>query len=260
MTSSPKLPLKRFYSTREAPCPYLSGQLERKVFTELDGDDRDPVHTHEALTAAGFRRSHSIAYKPVCEGCSACIPVRVRVAEFIPTRSMRRVITRNRLFTAVEQPAFASTEQYEIFARYVASRHGDGGMAEMDFVDYVAMIEETPIETSIVEFRDSCGVLQAAALTDYLRDGLSMVYSFFDPACERQSLGTYMILWHVATAVERNLDYLYLGYWIKDSQKMSYKTRFKPVEGLLTNTWTHLSIEDQSISGSALPNDENAGA
>ena len=244
MTSSSKLPLKRFYSTREAPCPYLSDQLERKVFTELDSDERDPVHMHEALTAAGFRRSHSIAYKPVCETCTACIPVRVRVAEFEPTRSMRRVILANQHLYADERPAFASTEQFEVFARYVASRHGEGGMADMDFPDYVAMVEETPIETSIVEYRDSRGTLQAAALTDYLQDGLSMVYSFFDPACTRQSLGTFMILWHIATAVELGLDYLYLGYWIKDSQKMSYKTRFKPVERLVTNKWATISSDD----------------
>ena len=244
MTSSPKLPLKRFYSTREAPCPYLSGQLERKVFTELDCDERDPVHMHEALTAAGFRRSHSIAYKPVCENCSACIPVRVRVAEFVPTRSMRRVIMQNRHLTTDERPAFASNEQYDVFTKYVTARHGDGGMAEMDHADYVAMIEETPIDTSIVEFRDGRGILQAAALTDSLQDGLSMVYSFFDPDCARQSLGTFMILWHIATAIERGLDYLYLGYWIKDSQKMSYKTRFKPVEGLETNEWAPVDTID----------------
>ena len=244
MTSSSKLPFKRFYSTREAPCPYLSGQLERKVFTELDSDERDPVHMHEALTAAGFRRSHSIAYKPVCESCTACVPVRVRVKEFAASKSMRRIIMANRHLSPDERPATASFEQYEVFARYVESRHGDGGMADMDFPDYVAMVEETPIETSIIEFRNDQGVLQAGALTDYLQDGLSMVYSFFEPDCARQSLGTFMVLWHIATAIERNLDYLYLGYWIKDSQKMSYKTRFKPAEGLIANKWSPILGEE----------------
>lgn len=243
MTSSPTLPPKRFYSTREAPCPYLSGRLERKVFTELDRDDRDPVHTHEALTAAGFRRSHGIAYKPVCENCSACVPVRVRVADFVPTRSMRRVLLANRHLVADERPAFASPEQYRIFARYVSSRHGDGGMAEMGLGDYVAMVEETPIETSMTEYRDDGGTLVAAALTDHLQDGLSMVYSFFDPSCGRQSLGTFMILRHIAAAAERGLDHLYLGYWIRGSRKMAYKVRFQPIEGLTANRWAALAAD-----------------
>jgi len=237
MTPSLTLPLKRFYSTREAPCPYLSDQLERKVFTELDSDELDPLQMHEALTAAGFRRSHGIAYKPICKNCSACIPVRVRVAEFTPTRSMRRVLLANQHLVADEQPAFASSDQYEIFAKYVSSRHGESGMANMTFADYTAMVEESPIETSIVEYRDNSGVLLGAALIDYLQDGISMVYSFFDPACTRQSLGTFMILWHIDTAVVRGLDYLYLGYWIQNSRKMGYKVRFQPIEGLINNQW-----------------------
>ena len=244
MTSRPTLPLKRFYSTREAPCPYLSGRLERKVFTELNGDERNPMHMHEALTAAGFRRSHGIAYKPMCENCSACVPVRVRVADFVPTRSMRRVVLANRHLVAAERPAFASREQYEIFARYVSSRHGDGGMAGMTGGDYAAMVEETPIETSMTEYRDGGGTLVAAALADHLQDGLSMVYSFFDPSRARQSLGTFMILWHIAAAAERGLDYLYLGYWIRDSRKMAYKVRFQPIEGLLTDRWAPLPALD----------------
>ena len=238
MTPSLTLPLKRFYSTREAPCPYISDQLERKVFTELDSEGCAADHMHEALTAAGFRRSHGIAYKPICKTCSACIPVRVQVAEFTPTRSMRRVLLANQHLVADEQPAFASSDQYEIFAKYVSSRHGESGMAAMNFADYTAMVEESPIETSIVEYRDNSGVLVGAALIDYLEDGLSMVYSFFDPACRRQSLGTFMILWHIAIAVERGLDHLYLGYWIRNSRKMSYKVRFQPIEGLINNQWT----------------------
>ena len=229
--------MKRFYSTREAPCPYISDKLERKVFTELDSDEREPVQIHEALTAAGFRRSHGIAYKPICKNCSACIPVRVRVAEFTPTRSMRRVLLANQHLVADEKPAYASSDQYEIFAKYVSSRHAESGMADMNFADYTAMVEESPIETSIVEYRDNSGVLVGAALIDHLKDGLSMVYSFFDPACTRQSLGTFMILWHITTAVERGLDYVYLGYWIQNSRKMGYKVRFQPIEGLITNQW-----------------------
>ncbi len=244
MTSSPKLPLKRFYSTREAPCPYLSGRLERKVFTELDSDERDPVHMHEALTAAGFRRSHGIAYKPVCGNCSACVPVRVRVAQFVPTKSMRRVLLANRHLIADERPAFASSEQYGIFAKYVSCRHGDSGMADMEVPAYTAMVEETPIETTMIEYRDESGTLVAAALTDYLQDGLSMVYSFFDPACKRRSLGTFMILWHIAAAAERGLDYLYLGYWVRGSRKMAYKVRFRPIEGLMTNQWAPITAVD----------------
>lgn len=241
MTSGPTLPLKRFYSTRQSPCPYLPDRLERKVFTELVGTEREPDDLHETLTTAGFRRSHGIAYKPICQGCNECVPVRVPVATFAPTPSMRRVLANNRTLRAIETPTVATREQFDLFARYEASRHADGGMASMDFDDYQAMVEESPIRTEIYEFRASDGALRAVALTDVLRDGYSMVYSFFDPDQANSSPGTFMILWHLRRAVERNVAYVYLGYWIRESRKMAYKARFRPLERLGPAGWERLS-------------------
>ena len=238
MTSGLALPLKRFYSTRQAPCPYLPDRLERKVFTELVGGDREPEALHETLTAAGFRRSHGIAYKPICQGCDSCVPVRVRTAEFEPNPSLRRVLIRNAEIAVAETGALATPEQFDLFARYEQARHAEGGMASMDFDDYQAMVEESPIQTSLFEFRDPDGKLIAVALTDVMQDGLSMVYSFFEPGMARRSLGTYMILWHIHFAVGRGSTYLYLGYWIKESRKMAYKGRFTPLERLGPDGWT----------------------
>jgi arginine-tRNA-protein transferase len=182
-----------------------------------------------------------IAYRPACEGCSACVSVRIGVADFEPSRSQRRVVRRNDELSRSEVPAEATREQFALLRTYLDSRHAGGGMSDMGLFDYVAMVEETPVETHIVEYRDrSDGQLMACALTDVLRDGLSMVYSFFHPGEDARSLGTYMILDHIAAARKRNLPYVYLGYWINGSDKMDYKSRFRPLEALGPNGWAKL--------------------
>ena len=220
----------RFFATPTAPCPYLPERVERKLFTPLVGTD--PNGLHDMLSASGFRRSQSIVYKPACEGCRACVPVRVRVRDFHPSRSLRRTEGRNADLLAVEQPPLATSEQYALFRRYQRSRHADSGMAGMDFGDYQDMVEDTTVDTVVVEFRDHGGVLRGACLTDHMGDGYSLCYSFFDPDAARRSLGSYVVLWHVREAQRRALPYVYLGYWIAESPKMSYKTRFRPLEGL----------------------------
>lgn len=217
------------------PCPYLEGRQERLIFARLDG--MQPAALHNVLAHAGFRRSHNIVYRPDCETCSACVPVRVRARHFRPTRSQRRVIARNRDLTASVVPAKATPLHFRQFARYQASRHADGSMAEMDFDEYVAMVENTPVQTMLIEYRTADGVLCGVGLTDHLKDGLSMVYSFFEPSQHRRSLGTYIILDHIRRAASMGLDYVYLGYWIGDSGKMSYKTRFRPLEMLGRSGW-----------------------
>ena len=227
--------LQFFFGTLPQPCPYLPDRMESKIVTELAGVRARSLH--EELSRAGFRRSHRLAYKPACTGCRACIPVRVRVADFSPSRSLRRVWRRNGDLTAEETPARASAEQFAVFARYQQWRHGDGGMAAMNFSDYRAMVEETPIDTMLVEFRDGDGRFFGASLTDRLSDGLSGVYKFFDPAERQRSAGTYIVLWHIERARALGLAYVYLGYWIADCRKMSYKARFRPIEALGPDGW-----------------------
>ena len=162
-----------FYTTAPLPCPYLAGRTERKVVTEITGPDADSLH--DRLSRAGFRRSHNIAYAPVCPSCQACVPIRIPVATFQPGRTLRRIARANASMEGFEVPARATAEQFQLFQRYQQSRHGEGDMATMSFYDYRAMVEDTPIETFIVEFRDPDDRLVGACLTDKLGDGLSAV-------------------------------------------------------------------------------------
>ena len=237
--SSPKRP-HYFFTTAPLPCPYIPGRLERKIVTELTGPDAEELH--ESLSRAGFRRSHSIAYTPACPGCSACIPVRIRVEGFTPDRTMRKVSRRNEHLTAMPVNAKATAEQFRLFARYQESRHSGGDMALMGFYDYRSMIEDSTIDSFLVEFRGADGMLKAAILVDRMSDGLSAVYSFYDPVLTELSLGTYMILWLVEEAERQELPYVYLGYWIAESNKMAYKARFQPLEAYSTEGWLPLEL------------------
>jgi len=232
-------PLTYFYLSRPAPCPYLAGREEQMVFTDLASAD-DPAALHDQLSRAGFRRSQAIAYKPNCRGCGACVPVRVPVAAFEPTRSQRRLARRNADVAGRELPAVALSEHFQLFRRYIRSRHGDGGMAGMSFDDYRAMVQESPVSTRLIEFRDDAGALYGVCLTDALDDGLSLVYSFFEPARETDSPGSFIITWHIQEARRRGLPFVYLGYWIDGSRKMAYKVRFRPVEALGPEGWRRL--------------------
>ncbi len=230
-----------FFATAPLPCPYLPGRLERRVVTELVG--RDASALHDRLSLAGFRRSHNIAYAPACPGCQACVAVRIRVDSFRPSRSQRRVWRRNRGVTATETQPNATGEQYAVFSDYQDSRHGGGDMAKMEFLDYQALIEETPVDTSLVEFRDGDSNLLAACLMDRVENGLSAVYSFFRPELDRLSLGTYMILWMVERARQMALAHVYLGYWIGGCDKMSYKSQFQPLEARTPDGWRRLAAD-----------------
>lgn len=234
-------PLKRpqfFFTTAPLPCPYLPDRLERKIVTELSGPGAESLH--EGLARAGFRRSHSIAYAPACPGCRACVPVRVVVKDFKRQRTLARTWRENQDLLAVKVPARASNEQFDLFTRYQQSRHTGSDMALMGFYEYSAMVEDSPIDTFIVEFRDNMGALQAVCLTDRTSDGLSAVYSFFETRSKRQGLGNYIVLWLIAHARKLDLPYVYLGYWIADSAKMAYKARFQPMEALGATGWARM--------------------
>lgn len=233
--------LQHFYRSGPLPCPYLPGRVERKLFTRLNGGDAQALNT--TLSQAGFRRSHDIVYRPVCPGCRACVPVRIPVATFVPSRTMRRTWAANTDLMAGTTPALATDEQFALFLRYQQHRHGDSDMARMSRLDYGSMIEEGSTGAALIEFRDGSDTLQAAALVDVLEDGLSAVYSFYDPDEPERSLGTYVILALVEEARQRGLDHVYLGYWIAQSRKMAYKARFQPLEALTDTGWAPLPPE-----------------
>lgn len=228
-----------FFTTTPLPCPYLDGRTERRMVTELMGGDAADLN--DRLSLAGFRRSHTIAYTPVCDTCSACVSVRVPVREFRPSKTQRRIFNRNADLTAQECAPVASAEQYALFNHYIQTRHGDGDMAMMGEADFRALVEETPVRSSLVEFRDAEGTLVAGCLTDRLHDGLSAVYSFFDPAQTARSLGTFMVLWLIDRAHLKGLDHVYLGYWVQGSAKMDYKRNFRPLEGYTPGGWKRLA-------------------
>jgi arginyl-tRNA--protein-N-Asp/Glu arginylyltransferase len=235
--------LPQFFLTPGGPCPYLPGRIERKLFARLAGPLAQQLN--EALTHSGFRRSQMIAYRPACDGCAACVSVRIVAKAFVPSRGQRRILKRNSDLVRQQVKAEATREQFALLRTYLDSRHAGGGMSDMGLFDYVAMVEETPVETHVVEYRRRArsavvGPLLACALTDVLRDGLSMVYSFYHPGEVSRSLGTHMILDHIAEARRRGLPYVYLGYWIKGSPKMDYKAKFAPIEALRPEGWVRL--------------------
>lgn len=235
----------QFYLTAPAPCPYIKGNEERKVFTHLVGERAPQVN--DMLSQGGFRRSQNIAYRPACEGCKACVSVRVLIDEFTPKKSFKRILNKNDGLIGKKQAAAPTIEQFSLFRKYLDHRHLEGGMAEMTSLDYAMMVEDTHVNTMVIEYRrrgpdsgitgEGEGPLVAVALTDILANGLSMVYSFFDTESEFSSLGTYMILDHFRRARKLGLPYVYLGYWVEGSQKMDYKQRFLPQEHLVSSGW-----------------------
>ncbi len=228
-------PLQQFFATSPIACPYVPGRAERKLIVELGGG-RSAVF-YDDLSRAGFRRSHRFAYRPACRACSSCVPVRIAVDRFAHTRSTRRIGNLNRDLGAAIIRARATPEQFRLFQAYQRRRHGDSDMAAMSYGDYRGMVEDTPIRTEIVEFRDPTGALVAAALIDRLDDGVSAVYSFYDPQQPKRSLGTWSILWLVEECRRRGRPFVYLGYWIADSPKMAYKARFPALERLAAGGW-----------------------
>ena len=238
----------RFFLTAPSPCPYLPERYERKVFAHLPLSDGATVN--DSLTQVGFRRSQNIAYRPACESCSACVSARIPAGDYIFSRSERKIIARNEDLERHLVEAEATMEQFDLLRRYLTTRHADGGMAEMAWPDYVAMVEDTAVRTHIIEYRQKSqdggpGDLVACALVDLMSDGLSLVYSFYDPTLTRRSLGSFVILDHVIQAGLTEMPYVYLGYWVRGSEKMDYKVRFSPIELLRPEGWSLISARDR---------------
>ncbi len=230
--------------------------MERKLFTALQGDHAEKLN--DALSKQGFRRSQNVLYRPSCSECSACMSARIRVADFGPSRSQTRVLRRNADLKREATSPWATEDQYGLFRRYLDNRHSDGGMADMDIFEFAAMIEETPVRSRVVEYTAPAApgtrrrALVAVCLTDVLDDGLSMVYSFYDPDRVQDSLGTHIILDHVEIAREAGLPYVYLGYWVPGSRKMGYKANFAALEVYQGGTW-HAIGDPQSYSSQTHP-------
>jgi arginyl-tRNA--protein-N-Asp/Glu arginylyltransferase len=236
-----QIPLRHFFATPPTPCPYIDGKLERKVVTLLAAED--PNRLHDALSQAGFRRSQDLAYRPACDDCNACVPVRVPVATFVPNRTQRRILADTAGVAGRELPPLATREHYLLFRRYILSRHAGGGMADMDYADYRAMVEDSPVSTVLTEFREADNRLFGVCLTDRMGDGVSLVYSFYEPDFADRSPGTAMILHQIRRVHDQGRPFVYLGYWIAASRKMAYKRNFRPLESLSADGWKPLADE-----------------
>ena len=240
----------QFFVTSPQHCPYLEGQMERKLFTTLKSQDAEKLNN--SLTQQGFRRSQNIIYRPSCINCTACLSVRINVNIFQPSKSQKRILQRNRHLVRNIKQAIATEESYDLFCRYLTSRHPNGGMADMENSEFQDMIEDTPVQSHLIEYReiDNCELI-AVSTTDLLQDGVSMIYSFFSPTQSKQSLGTFMILDHVELAQQHKLQYVYLGYWVPGSKKMSYKSKFSGLEVFIGGKWQRLNNIDffSTLSG-----------
>ncbi len=218
------------------------------MFTELTGPHANELN--DALGRIGFRRSQGVAYRPSCAGCTACVSVRVVTAEFVPNATQRKLLKRNGDVEVTACKAWATDEQFQLLRRYLGTRHPGGGMAGMDEDDYADMIEHSPVNSVIVEYREPSvdgvpGALIGACLTDRQADGLSMVYSFFAADEDgRPGFGNFIIMDHILRARDAGLPYVYLGYWVKGSPRMEYKTRYRPLEVLGPAGWRRLEDAD----------------
>jgi len=228
----------KFYATQVHDCSYLPGRDAVTLFA----DPAAPMDTstYSALARLGFRRSGGHVYRPHCPGCNACVPVRIPVAEFRPDRSQRRTWARNTDLRVIPRAPEFDAEHFDLYQRYLASRHPGGGMDGGDAEDYLRFVTSDWSDTGLYEFRDG-GRLLGVAAVDHLVDGLSAVYTFFEPEEKRRALGVWSVLWQVDEARRRGLPWLYLGYWIGESPKMAYKTRYRPLQGYDGHEWKNIA-------------------
>ncbi len=223
----------RFNLTEPDACPYIDGEIEQKIYLKLDENTR---HLHDMLNQYGFRRTQNYIYRPHCPHCTACMSMRIPVAHFTLSKSLRRVSNKNKDLHKSTK-TYGTPEQFDLLNTYLNARHYNAGMNDITLDSYYNMIKGHSGLTQLTEYRSEDGTLRACALVDYLADGMSMVYSFFDPNFSKRSCGTFMILDHLQTCSQQALSYLYLGYWVDNSHKMAYKLRFKPLEIFNNNKW-----------------------
>ncbi len=231
----------QFYLTTAYPCSYLPDQLARSQVATPGFLVTTSIYSE--LVRRGFRRSGTFTYRPRCDACRACVPVRVVVASFVPNRVQRRVAKRHNGMETSLHALKDSEEHFDLYQRYQSARHRDEGMESDSHEQYRNFLLHSHVDSMLVEFREN-GVLRMVSIIDILEDGLSSVYTFYDPDVARASFGTYNILWQAELCRKLELDYLYLGYWIKESGKMTYKANFRPLQGLIRGEWQALSFAD----------------
>lgn len=226
----------KFYKTSPAPCPYLADRFETKILTPLTGSD--PENLYMGLLLSGFRRSQTVAYRPICQNCSACQSIRIIVDDFRPNKAQKRILKKNNFLYPKVAPPHLQSYHYDLYEKYIHNRHPDGEMSRMSYKDIESMIEQTTIDTVIVEYRHmDTQEIYGWVLTDLTAFGPSMVYSVYNPEYTKNSLGIYAILQHIEFALQLGTPYLFLGYWIEEDPKMSYKTNFKPYQVHINNKW-----------------------
>ena len=240
----------QLYSTASYPCSYLPGLQARSLVATPP--HRIDTEAYGQLLRQGFRRSGFITYRPDCEHCHACIPVRVPVDQFAPNRNQRRCLKRHGNLTVRELPLADFDEHFALYQRYQAARHAGGGMDRDGREQYKDFILQSTVDTRLIEFSEN-GQLRMISVIDVVSDGLSSVYTFYDPDAAHASFGTYSILWQIAQCQANHLPYLYLGYWIRDSHKMGYKANFRPIEGLIEGLWQAFSPADTTTAGDCPP-------
>lgn len=226
-----------FYLTAPYPCSYLTGQAARSqvAIPALMIDSS----VYSGLVQHGFRRSGTYTYRPQCDACQACVPLRVLAKSFKKNRSQRRAWAQHHHLDATLHPLQDSAEYYQLYQRYQHARHKNGGMDNDDHDSYQNFLLQSHVDSLLVEFREQ-GVLRMVSIIDLLNDGISSVYTFYDPDLPQASFGTYNVLWQIELCRKLNLDFVYLGYWIKNSRKMAYKTRYQPAQGLVDGVWCAL--------------------